>query len=304
MFESIKSIFYRPDFFRRQEFTGGQTLGFYSLSVLFLVVGLSLVIIPALWGVNRFFESARWEKEQGIITSLYPDDLILTLHNGLTTNQEDPVVIPFPEEWRNRQCNHKKQCKDTLPTNLLVFDAATELSRKSIAAHDTLILASETEIGMNNLHRGETRIFGLAEIQFDKKITITKNDFTYWVHRGADIMQTAVLFLMAVLPLCLFFAIWIGYIVYSLFGALVVWLAAHLRQHRLTYGQAYLSTLYLLPASFALTVVMSAMSFRIPLLFTLVLFLMALLNFEKKGNGQPEPLPKPVEIIDTPQRPA
>lgn len=285
MLDKLQNIFYRPDFFRRQEFTGSQALGFYSLAVLFLVLGLSLILIPAAWGVNRFFESTQWEEQKEIVTSLYPDDLVLTLDQGkLTTNQTNPVIIPLPTEWRKEgNCKHGKHCKDTeLPTNLIVIDSEAELSRKSIAANDTLILASTTEIGMSNPRRSETRIFGLAEIQINKKIEVTKQNFTYWINRGADIAQTATLFLMAVLPLLMFFVLWIGYLVYSLIGALVVWLAAHLRHHRLTYGRAYLSALYLLPASFLLMLVMSAMSFRIPFLFTFVLFGMAWLNFERR----------------------
>lgn len=294
MLDKLQNIFYRPDFFRRQEFTSGQALGFYSLSVLLLVAGLSLLLIPAAWGINRFFESTQWEEQKDIITHLYPDNLILTLDQGkLMTNQTSPIVIPLPTEWHKEgNCKHGRHCKDTeLPTNLIVIDSETELSRKSIAAQDTLILASETEIGMTSPKRGETRIFGLAEIQINKKIEITKSDFAYWINRGADIAQTITLFLMAVLPLIMFFVLWVGYLVYSLLGALVVWLAAHLRQYRLTYGRAYLSTLYLLPASFLLMLVMSAMSFRIPFLFTLVLLGMALLNFERRIKEKTLPGP-------------
>lgn len=294
MLEKLKNIFYRPDFFRRQEFTAGQTLSFYSLSVLFLVLGLSLILIPAAWGINRFFESAQWQEQKQIIETLYPDGLVLTLEHGkLTTNQAAPVVIPFPKEWvKDGQCRKKKHCEQReLPVNLLVIDKSAELSRKAIESRDTLVLASETEIGMSNPRRGETRIFSTAEFNFDQKIVVNKDSFVYWINRGASIVQTAILFLLAVLPLIMFVVLWVGYIMYSLLGALVVWLAAHIRNHRLTYGRAYLSTLYLLPASFLMMVVMSAMSYRIPLLFTIILFGMALLNFDRRAKEKVLPGP-------------
>lgn len=294
MLEKLKNIFYRPDFFRRQEFTSGQALSFYSLSVLLLVLGLSLILIPAAWGVNRFFESTEWQEQKQIIKALYPESLVLTLENGkLATNQTDSVVIPFPKEWRqDENCGLKRDCKsDELPTNLLVIERDTEVSRKAIESRDTLILASETEIGFHNPNRGETRIFNTAEFNFDQKIVVNKSSFVYWIGRGADIIQTATLFLMAVLPLLMFIVLWIGYIFYSLLGALVVWLAAHIRNHRLTYGRAYLSTLYLLPASFLVMVLMSFLSFRIPLLFTLTLFGMAFLNFERRTKEKVLPSP-------------
>lgn len=294
MLEKLKNIFYRPDFFRRQAFTAGQALSFYSLSILFLVLGLSLVLIPAAWGVNRFFESTKWQEQKQIIEGLYPDDLVLTLEHGkLTTNQAAPIVISFPKEWqKDGNCKKKKHCEgNELPTNLLVIDKDAELSRKAIESRDTLILASETEVGMNNPRRGETRIFSTTELNFDQKIVVSKSSFVYWMNRGTSIIQTAILFLLAVLPLIMFLVLWIGYLAYSLLGALIVWLAAHIRNHRLTYGRAYLSTLYLLPASFLMMVVMSAMSYRIPLIFTIILFGMALLNFDRRTKEKVLPGP-------------
>lgn len=310
MLNRIKHIFYRPDFFRRQEFTGSQALGFYSLSILALVLGFSLLLIPAAWGVNRFFESPEWTKQKAIIQNLYPHDLILTLDHGtLTTNQSAPVIIRFPREWRGEEaCHRRQECQlHDLPPNLLVIDQQAELSRKSIESRRTLILASEQEIGIHNPLRGETRIFSTAKINFDKKIVITQASFAYWVERGASIVQTATLFLTVVLPPLMFLVLWIGYLGYALLGALVVWLAARLREHRLSYGRAYLSTLYLLPASFALMVFLSALSFHIPFFFTLMLFGMALINFERQIKIKPLPGPfadpKVSSVPVTPKRP-
>lgn len=314
MFERIKNIFYRPDFFRRQEFTNGQAFGFYSLSVLALVIGFSLLLIPAAWGINRFFESAQWQEQRQIIENLYPNDLVLTLDNGkLTTNQAGPVAIPFPKEWESQRGDcFTTECqkeREDFPTNLLVINNSADISRKSIKAHDTLVLASETEIGFSNKRGGEIRIFAINEFNIDKKIEVTKSTLVYWIGRGTAIVQTALLFLIAVLPLLMYLVFWVGYVVYSLVGALIVWLAAHIRHHRLTYSQAYRSTLYLLPASFVLMIVMSALSFRIPLLFSLVLFGMALINFKREENEHPTPstLPQPNQktssLPPTPPRP-
>lgn len=297
MFEKIKNIFYRPEFFRRQEFTGGQALGFYSLSILFLVLGFSLLLIPVIFGVNRFFDSATWQEQKAIIQNLYPDDLVLTFDNGkLTTNQSAPIAIPFPKEWSG---------KDGHPTNLLVIDRDAEVSRKAIERNDTFILANETEIGFSDTNKGKTEIIAFAKMDINKKIEVTNSNFDYWViERGSSIVQRAVLFLMSVLPLLMYLGLWIGYIVYSLFGALIVWLAAHIRDHKLHYGQAYASTLYLLPASFVVSLLMSAIAFHIPLLFTIVLFGMALLNFERQPK-QTITLPTPSNsaIPTTPARP-
>lgn len=305
MLDKIKGLFYRPDFFRRQEFTGGQAMKFYSLSILALVIGFSLLLIPAAWGVNRFFESSEWREQKGIIMDLYPDELVLTLEDGtLTTNQSGPVVIPFPAEWRDeakRDCRRGKRCdRDELPANLLVIDPSATLSSAAFAERDTLILASATEIGFHHPNRGETRIMALSEAKHDKKLTLTSSTFDYWVGRVGGIVQTATLFLMATLPLLMYLGLWLGYLIYSLLGALVVWLAAHLRGHRLTYGRAYVSTLYLLPAPFLVNLVLTTGHHGVPFLFTGILFAMALWNFARVKSDVVPPLPQPV----TPAKPA
>lgn len=311
MFEKIQKIFYRPEFFRRQEFTGGQALGFYSLSILFLVLGFTLILIPGIWGVNRYFESANWQEQKAIIKSLYPDDLVLTFEDGkLSTNQAGPVVIPFPTEWEPQRgdcmtvaCQEER---DAFPANLLVIDGEAEVSRKAIERNDTFILASETEIGFSDSRKGKTEIIALTKIETDKKIEITNSNFDYWViERGSVLIQRATLFIMSVLPLLMYLGLWIGYIVYALFGALIVWLAAHIRNHPLRYGQAYASTLYLLPASFVVSLLMSLLGFHIPLLFTFVLFGMAMLNFERrpKETVPTDSYKKESSIPVTPARP-
>lgn len=298
MLDKIKNIFYRPDFFRRQEFTTGQALNFYSLSVLFLVLGFSFFLIPAAWKVNRFFESAAWQEQKAIVQNLYPDDLVLRLENGtVMTNQAEPVVIPFPAEWRSR--NHREP--DSFPANLLVIDREGEVSRKAMEARDTLVLINETEMGVADPQKGKTEIIALATFTLDKPIEITDSAFDYWViERGASLVKTATLFLMSVLPLVMYIGLWMGYLAYSLLGAWVVWLAAHMRGHSLRYAQAYRSTLYLLPAPFMASLLLSAGGAPIPLLFTAVLFAMALINFSHSssgtvGNSVPPTPPRPAE---------
>lgn len=287
---------------------------FYSLTILVFVAGLSLLLIPAAWGVNHFFDSPEWRKQQGIIMDLYPDDLVLTLEGGkLTTNQSGPVVIPFPAEWReehDRNCRDGKRCDDDpLPANLLVIDRNATVSSRAFTERDTIVLASENEIGFHNPNRGETRIMALAEAKWDRKIELTSATFDYWVGRVASIVETGILLMFSVLPLVMYLAIWLGYLLYSLLGALVVWLAAHIRGHRLTYAKAYFSTLYLLPLPFVLNLIMSGGQHRIPLVFSLALFGMALLNFQKPTSPAPiAPLPQPVNNTQptsgTPPRPA
>ncbi|TXH01054.1 MAG: hypothetical protein E6R05_06135 [Candidatus Moraniibacteriota bacterium] len=70
--------------------------------------------------------------------------------------------------------------------------------------------------------------------------------------------------------------------------------------HTLRYGRAYLSALYLLPVPFAFSFLMSLGNYHVPFVTTLILFVMALVNFPKAPK-----LPEPVKIAtaDTPAVP-
>lgn len=282
MHEKLKSLFYRPEFFRRQTFTGSQALTFYSLTLLVLVIGCSLLILPALFGVSRYFDSSAWREQQVVIENLYPDHLVLSVDQGrLTTNQTDPVIIPFPDAWREEKpYRNERRQKEELPTNLVIIDKEAIITRQAFIERDTLVLANETEIGFHSFDRGETRIFAISEAKLHRPFALTSAAFDYWVGQIAPMAKTAILLLLCVLPLFMYMGLWIGYLIYSLLGALVVWLAAHIRGHNLTYGRAYLSTLYLLPLPFLVSFLSTLFGVHhFPLLFSLVLFLTAIMNF-------------------------
>lgn len=296
MFDRIKRAIYRPDFFRDGNFTANRGMAFYSLSVLVLAVGLSGVVITALFGVNRFFDSAEWKHQESLITRLYSSDLVLTFDDGrLLTNQSDPVSIPFPMEWRN-ECGYREgHCnREVIPAHLLVIDREATLSPQAFTQYDTLALANETEIGFRNPERGETRVFALSEFQTDKPIVVTDERFAYWVSQIGDIAEKGIYLVMYALPLAIYAGLWVGYLAYALLGALIVMIAAHIQGHTLRYSQAYLAALYLLPVSFLFSFLMTLSHNHIPFVFTLILFVMALLNFPKAPK-----LPDPVKIAST-----
>ncbi len=296
---TLKSIFYRPDFFREQHFTGGASFRFYSLTLL-LVVGVTvLTLLPGFFHVVNSIRSGEWHRQQVIIERLYPAGLELTVdQNTLSTNQSAPVVIVFPDEWRESACSDGHQCHDAeLPTNLVVIDTDAPVTPQMMADRDTLILMGEREVGVHNPDRGETRIFDLRETNFSEHLTITKTLYDRWVGMGSDFLRTLFYIGAALIPFIMYIGLWIGYLIYSLFGALVVWLAGHFRGQSLTYGRAYLSALCLLPAPFVMSFLMQWTGTHIPLAFTLVLFIAALVNFPKV-----EVLPAPIKIAtaDTP----
>lgn len=287
MFDKIKALFYRPEFFKAQTFDGGVALRFYTLSVLVFAVAMVALMAPGAWRFVQSFKTGEWQKQETVLKNLYPTDVEVTFKNGeISTNASEPVVIPFPREWRVREIS--------IPKNLLIIDTAMPITLADFEAKDTLAILGKSEAGFRNPERGEVRIFNLRENNPQGSFVLTERLYMSFIERASEIAQAVIVAGMFVLPSFMFVAFWIAYLVYALLGALVVWLAASLRGHQLTYARAYFSTLYLLPAPFLASILLSASGTRPPLLFTLALFLMALVNFPKS-----EKLPAPVKIATT-----
>ncbi|MGB4943152.1 MAG: DUF1189 family protein, partial [Candidatus Moraniibacteriota bacterium] len=257
--DTLKSLFYRPDFFREQRFSGGASFRFYSLTLLVVVGVTVLMLLPGFFRVVDTIRSGEWQRQQAIIERLYPDGLELTLdRDSLTTNQDGPVVIPFPSEWRALTAC-REHCEGralSLPTNLLVIDTDAPVTPQMMTDRETLILMGQHEVGLRNPERGETRIFNLREANISERVTVTKAVFDHWVGLGSDFLRTLFYIVATFIPLVMYIGLWIGYLIYSLFGALVVWLAGNIRGQSLTYARAYLSTLYLILAPFVVTLLM------------------------------------------------
>lgn len=295
MFDRIKRIIYRPDFFQAGGFSANRGMAFYSLAVLVLAIGLSGAAIAGLFGTARYFDSVDWQRREAALQGMYHHDLVLTLENGqLQSNHHGPVGFPIPFEWKHRPHCRKAyvDCRiEHLPRHLLVVNPRATLSPQAFTDYDTLILANESEIGFRNPERGETRVFALSQFQTDRKIVVTDERFAYWVSQIGPVAQKGIYLVMYALPLVIYAGLWVGYLAYALLGALIVMMAAHIQGHTIRYSQAYLAALYLLPVPFLFSFLMTLSQSHIPFVTTLILFVMALLNFPKTPK-----LPDPVKI--------
>lgn len=295
MLERLKKLAYRPDFFRDGTFTTNQGMAFYSIAVLVLTLGIVATMLPGALRTVQSMRSGDWEMQRALVTSLYPDGLVVTVKDGvIATNQPNPVVVPVPREWQMRShCKRAYQdCRvDELPMNLVAINTDEPVSTDSFARYQAVVVIGKNDIGFQNPERGETRIFNLRDSGFRESFTADENLVASWVNRGFAFARGAVIALMAVTPVFIYLGLWIGYLIYSLLGALVVMLAAHANGHALRYGRAYLSALYLLPVPFVFSFLMSLGNYHVPFVTTVVLFVMALVNFPKEPR-----LPEPVKI--------
>ncbi len=283
IFQSIRNVIQRPQFFTSLEFTKARALRFYSISILVFTLALVVISLPnALW-FAKTITSQEWNNQTEIIAGLYPDELEINMVNGnISTNVEEPFLIPFPASWR------KQGYHDDWLENLLVIDTTKSISLEDFAAKKTNFILGKNSIGAWNQREGKVEIYDLGNAKGKAEaFLLTKAKYTQFISQASSVIQKVLLVGMCFLPLFFYIAYWMSYLMYLLFGAAIVWFVAKKRGYPLSYKHAYKAGMYLLPVPLVYDFFVMLLSdfphARVPLLFTAFLVAMALKNFPKAG---------------------
>lgn len=291
----LKQFIIRPQFFTTNEWRFQSGLKFYA-TILFIFIAAKVILaLPA--GIT-FFQtvlSDEWQKQQSIITKLYPAGLVITVKDGeISTNVSEPYAITLPSEWREQNSQGAVE-------NFVVIDTTKPIDTGDFAAKDTILILGKYGFGYHDPSKGEFRIYDLRDQDWRQDVTLTSSDYTTFVSKVSTWLKWFLLAGCVMLPFLLYTLFFVLYLIYLLFGALVVWLGAKLRGHQLTYGQAYIAGFYLLPIPFLYEFVTSFLfttpNSGIPFAFTLILLIMTLINFPKKVVA---PITTPEAIVEAP----
>lgn len=294
LWEKIQHLVYRPTFFAERNFKLKSGLRFYALLILIFV---GLHVLFAMPGTVRFFQGAFsdvWEEQVRIVKSVYPEALHVTVTKGaVSTNQVEPYALPLPLEWRSTEAN--------MPENLLVINTTKPIETSDFAKYDTAVIVSEYGFGFRNLEKGEFRIYDTREHGWNETFSIDKAKYDAFVAKAAHVLRTVLIVMVIMLPFFLYGVFFVGILVYLFFGALVVWLAAKIRNWPLRYGEAYIAAIYLLPIPLLYNIsfdILPGNYHGLPFAFSFILFLMALINFPKVTPVIPETTATPIVITE------
>lgn len=277
LWKKIQHIVYRPEFFGAHTFETKKGLRFYSLLLLFFI---GVKVFFALPGVVHFYQailSDAWNKQQAIVTRMFPDELVLSIQNGkVSTNVSEPYAIALPEEWRTTS--------DATPAHFLVINTKKSIEKSDFATADTLIILGENGFGFHDPNKGEFRIYDVNPKDWEENASLDKEQFAGFVDYTASIIWWMLVIGGLLLPFIMYAVLWVSYLVYLVFGALIVWVGAKWRGHQITYGDAYVASMYLLPIPFLYEFLSSygrGLAGNILFAFSLILFVMTLLSFRK-----------------------
>lgn len=278
----VRRCAYDPSFYQSQkEVSFSSALGYFAAVLGMISVVSAVAFSVFIWWSLEHNDSLQNFRTQ--VEELYPDTLVLSVgKEGISTNVSEPFAIPFPESWQD---NTGKKT-GTFPKNLLVINTAKSIESADFSAYDTLAILSKNEIGIYKENEKKAEIQSIKGS--DEPFDINKGGFVEFVGMAVHYFKWIVAILLCLSPFFIFLFLFLAYLVYLVFGALVVWLAAKLRGVSMTYSLAYRFGLYLivLPLLYESVLAKFFPILSFPFDATFILFILALINFQTAETAE------------------
>jgi len=217
----------------------------------------------------------------------YPDELELRIRDGVaTTNVEEPYLVPFPEAWRRADMTGNMEA-------LALIDTRGPLSLDAFREYDVPIVIGQTEVGFME-EDGSVQTQSFETFSDSGEMVVNEQVIVGALDAVIPILKPIAWGLLLCLPLLFFSSLFVGYLVYLLFGALLVLVVANIRGASYGYAQSYRAALYLvrIPMIYGiLTSVWFFPAYRVPFLVSILLVVIAagFIRKPKSGNGDSEP---------------
>lgn len=293
VFDVLKSSIHDPVFYRAiGERRTSSAFGYFALLV--LVSSLISSVVPVVDIATFIFQPS--EKKDALrneILTLYPSELAIRLENGvISTNVAEPYAIPLPDAFKEEM-----EASVRYPTNLLVIDTGKSISSNDFETLDTIAILGRDSVGFYDPEKKKVEIQSLEGVSRESFV-LDSGKFASYVgiaERFAKGFGIALLFLI---PILVFSAKLFGFLVYLLFGALVIWVVAKIRGAAWSYGTSYKAGLHLLTLPILYGILSSAPfvpALHVPLLFTAILAIATVINLVKLPEPQ---MPIATEITE------
>lgn len=286
-FRAIRSSVYDPAFYRSmRERKVSSAFGYFAL--LILVASLISSVKPVADIATFIFRpSAEKDALRNEVLSLYPNELSVRFEQGVvSTNVAEPYAIPLP-----RSLGKEIGDRTEYPENLLVIDTTKPISAEDFTTLDTIAILGRDSIGFHDPEKRKTEIQDLGKMS-GESFTLDKDRFASFVGTAERFAKGFGVVILFLLPIIVFSAKLAGFLLYLLFGALVIWIVAKVRGISWGYGDSYKAGLHLLTLPILYGILSSAPfapALHLPFLFTIVLAVATAINLVK--------LPEPQEPV-------
>jgi hypothetical protein len=268
----VKSV-YDPAYYR--DIVSGKETGSFAYFFILMVAFSILTAIPSYISFSSWISRPDgFSSFRDSITNLYPDGLVLQYGDGhVTSNVEEPYKIPMPGALGGSSSDANGKTAE----NLLVIDTTHTIVPEDFVKYDTAAILGNTALWTNDPQKG------IQVNTFEKwnkdPFTFDKGLVTGFTDTVAGYLKPILIVGVVLLPLFLVFSLSIGYLLYLLFGALLVLIVGKIRTVELSYGQSYHVALHLItvPVFYGLvTVIFPILDVRF--VFSAILVIFAIIN--------------------------
>lgn len=235
--------------------------------VLSLVVGAVPVIKSSLF----LADANRMESFRTGALATYPDELELRIRDGIaSSNVEEPYAIPWPGGWDGEENGGHYG-------PVVLIDTRKSVSMEDFREHRAVIVVGRTEVGFME-EDGGVQMRSFEEFREAGEIVINEEGLRDLLDGTMRVAVPILRVLVLFIPFFIFASLVSGYLVYLLFGALLVMVVANIRGESYGYAQAYRASLYLItvPMTYgALTSLWLFPQYRSPFVVSFLLVVMA-----------------------------
>jgi hypothetical protein len=299
--QTITQSVYGPDFYR-EKLASGIKGGWKYFFLLILCLAVAYTVIGGILAWKAYTTAEKSGELKSQILAFYPKELAITFQNGeISTNVEEPYIVPMPsgpEDENTRDGAHS-------PKNLLVIDTGNPIDSADFDTYDTAVIIGKTDIGYRDTEKGKIEIQNLGALK-DLTYVLDQESLGKLLDIGLRFLKVLIVALLVLMPFIIFAGMAARYLVYLLFGALVIWGIAALRNVKIGYGQAYRLGLFLITLPIAYNLLISDWGIpglSMPFAFTLILAVVAWLNLPPKAapvSSSPVAEPPVPSIVPTP----
>lgn len=277
---TIKKSIYDVDFYNTAKMErNGVAMKYYTLFIM-LMVCITMIPLALNFRVSLHSYPQGIDNIRSQIVDIYPDELVLNFKNGkVSSNVEEPYHIPIPGALNAKN-----------PKNLITINTRESITSTDFDRYDTAAILGHDAIWIYNSQENKIEIQKFDSFS-KESIIINKQKATEWIDLILNIGKKIIFLVIILLPFILFAFIWVKYIVYLLFGAIVILLIAKARKTNLTYGQAYKIGLYLitLPILYSTLTMGPLTILDVPFGFTLLLIMVAFINLVPTESDKETP---------------
>lgn len=229
LLQTIKSSIYSPEFYSTLPEKGLK----YSFKYFFTLILTLSFIGTILFSIEIIPKMVDFlDRFSGAASEIFPEDLVITFQeNGtVSINQEEPYLIPFPEEFRK-----DIEFEGVKLENLVVIDTKTPFSHKLPEQYKSFLVMGREEIVAWN-GSDQSRVLSLNDI--DKVVVVDRAFVSTIAAKFNSFLRWIPVFFVFIM-FGFFMAGGSMKLAYLFIGALLVMALARIKKRPIVFKEAY-----------------------------------------------------------------